>query len=51
MNSGEANLVKISNFKNRFEKFSKEIEEQFRKHKITQKDVSKAVKWAKRRSS
>jgi len=41
--------VKIPEIKMDFEKLSKEIESQFKKQKVSKKDVSEAVKWARRR--
>ena len=43
--------VKIPDVKVEFEKLSKEIEQQFKKKKITPEDVNEAVKWARRKSS
>lgn len=43
--------IKIPNVKAEFEKLSKEIDEQFKKQKVTLEDVNGAVKWARRRSS
>ena len=42
----EIDLVKME-----FQKLSKEIEKEFKKKNITPKDVNKAVKWARRKSS
>ncbi|MBI2668297.1 AbrB family transcriptional regulator [Candidatus Woesearchaeota archaeon] len=43
--------VKIPNVNVEFEKLSKEIEQRFKKQKITPEDVNEAVKWARRKSS
>lgn len=39
--------VKIPNVKVEFQKLSKEIEQQFKKLNVSEKDVDNAVKWAK----
>jgi len=39
--------VKIPDVKVEFEKLTREIEEQFKKRKVTKKDVARAVKWAR----
>ena len=41
--------VEMPNAKAEFEKLSKEIQEQFKKQKVNSKDVSGAVKWARKR--
>ena len=41
--------VEMPNAKAEFEKLSKEIQEQFKKQKVTSKDLSEAVKWARKR--
>lgn len=41
--------VEIPDVKLEFEKLSKEIEAQFKKQKIEQKDVEEAVRWARKR--
>ena len=41
--------VEMPNVKVEFEKLSKEIQEQFKKQKVTSKDVSEAVKWARKK--
>ena len=41
--------VEMPNAKVEFEKLSKEIEAQFRKKKIREKDIQEAVKWARRK--
>jgi bifunctional DNA-binding transcriptional regulator/antitoxin component of YhaV-PrlF toxin-antitoxin module len=43
--------VDIPDVKVEFQKLSKEIEKQFKKQKVTSKDVLGAVKWARRKSS
>ena len=43
--------VKIPDVKIEFKKLSKEIEAQFKKQKVSKKDVAEAVKWARRKSS
>ncbi|MDP3733926.1 MAG: hypothetical protein Q8R37_01740 [Nanoarchaeota archaeon] len=43
--------VKIPNVRIEFEKLSKEIEGQFKKHNITGKDVDEAVRWARKKLS
>jgi len=40
--------IKIPNAKIEFIKLSKEIEAQFKKEKISSKDVAEAIKWAKK---
>ncbi len=40
--------IKIPNAKIEFKKLSKEIEAQFKKEKISSKDVAEAIKWAKK---
>ena len=41
--------VEMPNVKAEFEKLSKAIQEQFKKQKVTSKDVSEAVKWARKK--
>ena len=41
--------VEMPNVKAEFEKLSKDIQEQFKKKRVTSKDVSEAVKWARKR--
>ncbi|MBS3095579.1 hypothetical protein J4231_02785 [Candidatus Woesearchaeota archaeon] len=41
--------VEMPDLKKEFNKLSKEIRSQFKKQKITSKDVSEAVRWARRR--
>ena len=41
--------VKIPDIKAEFEKFSKEILEQFEKQNIKKEDVAEAVRWARKR--
>ncbi len=41
--------VEMPNIKLEFEKLSKEIQEHFKKQKVNQKDVSEAVKWARKK--
>jgi len=41
--------VKIPDVKLEFEKLSKEINSQFEKQKLSQKNVSEAIKWARKR--
>ena len=41
--------VEMPNVKAEFEKLSKEIQAQFKKQKVTSKDVSEAVKWARKK--
>lgn len=41
--------IKIPNVRMEFEKLSKEIEAQFGKKSVSPKDVSEAVKWARKR--
>jgi len=41
--------VKIPDVKLEFEKLSKEITSQFEKQKLSQKNVSEAIKWARKR--
>lgn len=43
--------VVIPDVKAEFEKLSKEVEKQFKKHKVTIKDVDEALKWKRRKSS
>ncbi|MBI3032021.1 AbrB/MazE/SpoVT family DNA-binding domain-containing protein [Candidatus Woesearchaeota archaeon] len=43
--------VEIPNVKAEFQKLSKEIEKQFKKHRITTEDATEAVKWARQKSS
>ncbi len=43
--------VVIPDIKAEFEKLSKEVEKQFKKHKVTTKDVDEALKWKRQRSS
>ena len=43
--------VKIPNVTAEFERLSKEIEKNFKKQKVTPKDVEQAVKWARQKSS
>lgn len=43
--------VNIPNVEAEFEKLAKEIEKKFKKNKVEKKDVNKAVKWARRKSS
>lgn len=40
--------VKMPNIKEEFNSLTKEIEKQFKKDKISKKDVDEAVKWARR---
>lgn len=41
--------VKMPNVKVEFTSLARDIEEQFRKQKVTEKDVDEAVKWARKR--
>ena len=41
--------IKMPEVKVEFEKLSKEIEEQFKKNKISKNDISRAVKWARKK--
>ncbi|MBW2990248.1 AbrB/MazE/SpoVT family DNA-binding domain-containing protein [Candidatus Woesearchaeota archaeon] len=41
--------INIPNIKTEFKNLSTEIEKQFKKQKITAKDVSEAVKWARKK--
>lgn len=41
--------VEMPNVKIEFDKLSKEIEEHFKKQKISQEDVKEAVKWARKK--
>jgi len=41
--------VEMPNLKQEFNKLSKEIESQFKKQRITSKDVSEAIKWTRKR--
>ena len=41
--------VSIPDVKLEFAKLSKEIESQFKKRKVSRKDVSEAVRWARKR--
>ena len=41
--------VEIPDVKAEFKKLSKEIEAQFKKQKVSRKDVSEAVKWARKK--
>ena len=41
--------VKMPNVKAEFTSLAKDIEEQLRKQKVTEKDVNEAVKWARKR--
>ena len=41
--------VKIPNVKIEFEQLAKEIETQFKKERITTKDIVEAVKWARKK--
>ncbi|GEM_PF-677212 len=43
--------VKMPDVKAEFEKLAKEIEQQFKKQNITQKDVDEAIIWARKKSS
>lgn len=43
--------VIIPDVKAEFGKLSKEIEKQFKKHKVATKDVDEALKWKRRKSS
>ncbi len=43
--------VVIPDLKAEFEKLSKEVEKQFKKQKVTAKDVDEALKWKRRKSS
>jgi len=40
--------VEMPNVKAEFKKLSKEIQKQFKKQKVNSKDVSEAVKWARK---
>jgi len=42
--------VAIPDVKAEFEKLSKEVERQFKKQKVTAKDVAEAVKWKRQKS-
>ena len=41
--------VEMPNVKAEFKKLSKEIQKQFKKQKVNSKDVSEAVKWARKK--
>ncbi len=41
--------VEMPNVKAEFEKLSKDIQEQFKKQKVTSRDVSEAVRWARKK--
>lgn len=41
--------IKMPNIKVEFTSLAKEIEKQFRKQKVTEKDVDEAVKWARKK--
>ncbi len=41
--------VEMPNIKREFEKLSKEIEAKFKKDKVTSKDISDALKWARKK--
>ena len=43
--------VVIPDVKAEFEKLSKEVENQFKRQKITAKDMDEALKWKRRKSS
>ena len=43
--------VKIPNVKVEFDKLAKEIEQQFKKQKVSSQDVNEAIKWSRRKSS
>tara|TARA_Y100000310_G_C20430485_1_gene691228 strand:- start:472 stop:729 length:258 start_codon:yes stop_codon:yes gene_type:complete len=40
--------IRIPDVKLEFEKLAKDVEKQFKKHKVAVKDVDKAVKWARK---
>lgn len=46
----EGVLFKKINLSNEFERITRETQEQFRKKKITQQDVQKAVRWVRKSS-
>ena len=41
--------VKIPNVRVEFEKLAKEVEKQFKKQKIEEKDIDDAIKWARKK--
>lgn len=43
--------VAIPDVKAEFEKLSKEVKKQFKKYKVTTKDVDEALRWKRRKSS
>ena len=43
--------VELPDVKVEFKKLSQDIEKQFKKQKVTSKDVSEAITWARRKSS
>ena len=43
--------VEMPNVRAEFQKLSKDIEKQFKKQKVTSKDMHEAVTWARRKSS
>lgn len=43
--------IEIPDVRAEFERVAKEMSEHFRKHKVTQKVIDEAVKWARRQSS
>jgi len=41
--------IELPNIKGEFEKLSAEVEEQFKKAKVSRKDLSGAIKWARKK--